>query len=162
MLLYFVANAVTSEPDGRRIVQCTYYGDNLLPVFTSPESLWCFLEASAAKMQEPDHRVCVVNNPFELAELVGSFEANGLEFLFFDPLSSPDGDLWTWGNPIPASEYRASIEEIRPQFEKLGAEAVAQFCRPSHLEAEPFVRWRTTRVEEIASDLRARMEEWIV
>jgi hypothetical protein len=58
-------------------------------------------------------------------------------------------------------EYRKAIEEIRPQFEKLDAEARAQFCRASHLEKEPFVRWPETRAEDKVADLHARIEELI-
>jgi hypothetical protein len=161
VLFYLVSDALTNEPDRRRFVHCFSYGDNVMPVFTSPESVWYFLKVSAAKVQEPDQRVCLIKNPFDLVELLAALEANGLKSLFFDPIPDPDGNLLTWGDPILVGEYCSSIEQIRPEFEKLGEVALAQFCRHSHLQEEPFVRWREASADRIAADLRAEIEEWI-
>jgi len=62
-------------------------------------------------------------------------------------------------DPIPVDDYRSAIEEIRPQFEELDEEALEEFCRPSHLRKEQFVRWPAAHIDEIAADLRARIGE---
>ena len=88
-------------------------------------------------------------------------EQRGYEALCFDPLLAPGSAWWTREGTILLSDYRRSIEEICPIFEKLGEEAVGQFCQASHLREEPFVRWPDAGIEEIAADIRARVEELI-
>lgn len=58
------------------------------------------------------------------------------------------------------SAYCKAIEAIRPEFEKLSAEAVDRFFQESHLNKEPYVRWPNASADDIAADLLARIEEW--
>jgi hypothetical protein len=137
------------------------YEDSMLPVFTSPESFASGLKACASASPEYDSLGFELTDPFELSEMLSSCEERGLRSLLFDPPPAPDGELWIVGTPIPVGEYRDAIEELRPGFEKLSAEAVDEFRRLSHLAGEPFVRWPAARAEDIAADLRARIEELI-
>jgi hypothetical protein len=136
-----------------------YQGDRCLPVFTSPESLFGGLKACASTSPEADYVGHVETDPIDLVEIVGALEAYGLKSLVFDPPMAPDGKVWNIGASIPVGEYRKAIEEIRPAFERLSAEAVEKFCEISHLEKEPFVRWPRADAEAIAADLLAQIAE---
>jgi hypothetical protein len=152
-----------SEPEEPGTSGYVTYGtdefESMLLAYTCLQSLAGGMKACAATSGEHDYVGFQQTDPFELSEILGYLEAHGLKYLLFDPPPAPDGEVWVIGSPIPVGEYRNAIEEIRPLFEKLGAEAKARFCRPSHLENEPFVRWPNARAETIAADLRARIEE---
>jgi hypothetical protein len=156
---YLLTTAQSSDVEEPSSADYPFYGDHILPVRTSPESLARAMKAFASSWQGVDYIGFEVTDPFELAEMIGFFKEHGLKTLLFDPPPAPDGNLWILGDPIPVDDYRRAIEEIRPQFENLDAEALEEFCRPSHLTKEPFVRWPAARAEDIAADLRARMEE---
>ena len=159
MLFYLLTIEHSGDAEEPGIAGYPVYGDGMLPVLTSPESLTNALKACASSSQEFDYIGFEVTDPFELAETVRTSEAHNLRTLLFDPPPAPDGHLWIVANPIPLRDYRSSIETIRRELEKLGSEAVVQFCQPSHLREEPFVRWPDADMEEIAADLRARVEE---
>jgi hypothetical protein len=135
-----------------------YYGNHTLPVRTSPESLLRAMKACASSSQDDDYIGFQQTDPFELTEMIEDFKEHGLQSLVFDPPPAPDGKLWIV-DPIPVDDYCRAIEKLRPQFEELDEEALEEFCRPSHLRKEPFVRWAAADIDEIAADLRARIEE---
>ena len=136
-----------------------YQGDRCLPVFTSPESLDGGLNACASTSPEAEFIGLMKLDPFALVEIAGALEAYGLKYLVFDPPIAPDGKVSNLGSSIPVGEYRKAIEEIRPAFERLSAEAVEKFCEISHLEKEPFVRWPRADAKAIAADLLAQIAE---
>jgi hypothetical protein len=136
------------------------YEGHLLPVRTSPESLAMAMKAYASSSCDDDYIGFQITDPFELAEMIEDLKEHGLQSLVFDPPPAPDGKLWIV-DPIPADDYCSAIEEIRPQFEELDDEALDEFCRPSHLRKEPFVRWPAAHIDEIVDDLRAQIEELI-
>jgi hypothetical protein len=155
-VLFYVVN---TESNALKRMYHSYYQGGRLPVLTSPESSQRFRKAYAKPLQKANQPVYLKRTPFELALMTEYLEAKDLDSLYFDPLP----DWREWGiitGSIPFIYYRRAIEAIRPEFEKLDAEAMAQFCRPSHLHEEPFVRWRKAGAEDIAADLRARIEEW--
>ena len=156
-----LAQEVSEEPVDSDMVGFRFYGDNILPVFTSPESCSRFAEVCDVEKQGTVLRLRLGINPFELSDKVEFLEQRGYEALCFDPLLAPGSAWWTREGTILLSDYRRSIEEICPIFEKLGEEAVGQFCQASHLREEPFVRWPDAGIEEIAADIRARVEELI-
>jgi hypothetical protein len=138
-----------------------FYGDHTLPVHTSLESVVRAMKAYASSSHDDDYIGFQATDPFELAEMIKDFKEHGLTSLVFDPPPAPDGNVWILGDPISVDDYRSAIEEIRPQFDKLDEEALEEFCRPSYLKKEPFVRWPFARAEDIAADLRAQIEELI-
>lgn len=157
-MLFYIVNTRSSALKG---MYASYYRDERLPVLTSPESQQRFLKTHVKPLQEPSQPVFFERTPFELALMVDYLEAKGLDSLSFDPL--PESDWHETGiipYSIPFIYYRRAIEAIRPEFEKLDAEAKARVCQPSHLYTAPFVRWRKADAEYIATDLRARIEEW--
>jgi hypothetical protein len=159
-MLFYVVN---TESSALKRMYHSYYLGGELPVLTSPESSQRFLKAYAKPLQKSNQPIYFERTPFELALMVDYLEAKDLESLCFDPLPESDwGKTGIITGSIPFIYYRRAIEAIRPDFEKLDAEAMAQFCRPSHLHEEPFVRWRRARAEDIAADLRSRIEEWLV
>lgn len=159
MLFYLMTTEQGGDAEEPGITGYPLYAGDKLPVFTSPEAFAGGLKSCASSLQDSDYIGFVVTDPFELAEMVESFEANGLRALVFDPPPAPDGELWIIGAPIPVGEYRNAIEEIRPEFAKLSAEAASEFCAASHIAEEPFVRWPGARAEDIVADLRARIQE---
>jgi hypothetical protein len=159
MLLYLIVAEQTGDAKRSSSVGYPMYEGSMLPVFTSPESFASALKACASASQEYENLGFEITDPFELSEMLGRLEEHGLRSLLFDPPPAPDGRLWIIGSPIPVSEYRKAIEEIRPEFEKLSAEAMDEFCRASHLVEEPFVRWPDASMGVLAADLRARIEE---
>lgn len=156
-MLFYVVN---TESNALKRMYHSYYGDGRLPVLTSPESSQRFRKAYARPLQKANQPVYLERTPFELALMTEYLEAKDLESLYFDPLP----DWREWGiitASIPFIYYRRAIEAIRPEFEKLDAEALDEFCRPSHLRKVPFVRWPAAHIDEIAADLRAQIEELI-
>ena len=162
MLFYLIANAPNDVGlDLKRVplLYIPYYGDGIVPVHTSLQSCSPFVRRCNGE-EESRQFVGLGKDPFQLAEMVESLKAFGGKSLYFDPLPAPDGEIWTWGEPIPMDDYRSLIAGIRPEFEKLGEEAVTRFKQPSHLRDEPFVRWRNQQVEEIVADILCWIEEW--
>jgi hypothetical protein len=162
MLLYLMRTEQSGAAEEHGIAGYPLYGGDKLPVFTSPESLAGGLKSCASSLQDSDYIGFEIMNPFELSEMLGFFGRHGLQSLLFDPPPAPQGEVWIIGSPIPVGEYRRAIEEFRPEFEKLSAEALDEFCSASHLVEEPFVRWPFASIEEIAADLRARIEEHLL
>ena len=161
MLFYLIVAEQSGDAEKPSIAGYPLYGDHTLPVHTSLESLVGAMKACASSSQDDDYIGFQVTDPFELAEMIEDFKAHGLTSLVFDPPPAPEGKLWILGNPIPVDDYCNAIAEIRPQFEELDEEAFDEFCRPSHLRKEPFVRWPAAHIDEIAADLRAHIEELI-
>jgi hypothetical protein len=156
---YLLTTAQGGDAEEFSIAGYPLYEGHLLPVRTSPEAIVRAMKACASSSQDDDYIGFQVTDPFELAEMIGDFKEHGLTSLLFDPPPAPDGNVWILGNPIPVDDYCSAIEELRPRFEKLDAEALDEFCRPSHLRKEPFVRWPAAHIDEIAADLRAQIEE---
>ena len=162
MLFYLLANVPNDvDLDLKSVphLYIPYYGDGIVPVHTSLQSLSPLVGPCKGE-EESGQLVGLGTDPFQLAEMVDSLKASGGKSLFFDPLPAPDGNLWTWVEPIPMDDYLSLMAEIRPEFEKLGEEAVTRFRQPSHLRDEPFVRWRNQQVEEIVADILCWIEEW--
>lgn len=101
----------------------------VLMVCTSPESLANIVEAATSSLQEFAEISFCETNAFELADLIVGLEGYGLKWLLFDPVPGTEDRLRLVGRPIPANAYRNMIELIRPAFEKLSAEAVADFSK---------------------------------
>jgi hypothetical protein len=161
MLFYLLTDSVSEAPDSDDI-ELRYCGNTILPVFTSPESLSRFMHSYNFEEQGTKFLLERKSDPFALSDMVEYFEERGFEALFFDPPASSGDALWTQERTISLRDYRSSIEEIRPAFERLKPEDAAQFLRASHLRREGFVRWHHPSVEDIAADLRARIDEWLV
>lgn len=131
----------------------------MLPIYTSPEGRTAAMTALASTLPDHDYVGFEPTSPFELLETIEWLKKDRLEILLFDPLITPDGELWITGHVIPVAEYVNAIEDIYPLVTRLDAEAKAQFYCDSHLKKEPFVRWRNAHAEDIVADLRAQMEE---
>lgn len=161
MLLYLMTTEQSGDAGEPGIAGYPLYEGDKLPVFTSPESLSGGLKSCASSLRDSDYIGFEITDPFKLSEMLEGAVVYGLRWLLFDPPPAPNAKLWIIGSPIPVGEYRTAIEEIRPEFETLSAEAADKFCQPSHLKEEPFVRWPDVRAEDIGADLRARIRELI-
>ena len=137
-----------------------FYDGGTLPVYTSPDSLLKGMKAYARLLEESDKIGFCIIDPFELADMAEDYQAYGLRHLVFDPPPAPEGEIWIVGDRIPVRAYCKAIEAIRPEFEKLSADAVDRFFQESHLNEEPYVRWPNASADDIAADLLARIEEW--
>jgi hypothetical protein len=161
VLFYLIVVEQSDDAGELGVASHPLYEDSVLPVHTSLESLVRAMKACASSSQDDDYIGFQVTDPFDLAEMIEDFKEHGPTSLVFDPPPAPDGKLWILGNPIAVDDYCTAIAEIRPQFEQLDAEALEEFCRPSHFRKEPFVRWPAAHIDEIAADLRAQIEELI-
>jgi hypothetical protein len=159
VIFYLLTTAQNSDAEEPSSAGYPFFGDHMLPVHTSLESLVMAMKACASSSQDDDYIGFQVTDPFELAEMIEDLKEHGLTSLVFDPPPAPDGKLWILGDPIPVDDYCSAIDDIRPLFETLDEEALEEFCRSSHLKKEPFVRWPAAHIGEIAADLRAHIEE---
>ncbi len=160
MLFYLIVVEQSDDTGEPGVASYPLYEGSVLPVRTSLQSLAMAMKACASSSHDDDYIGFEVTDPFELAEMIENFKEHGLQSLVFDPPPAPDGKLWIV-DPIPVDDYCRAIEKLRPQFEELDEEALEEFCRPSHLRREPFVRWPAAHIDEIAADLRAQLEELI-
>jgi hypothetical protein len=156
MFFFLLAKRVSEERVGGDIDGLRLYGDKILPVFTSPESLRRFMAGNDIDEQGTPWDVAVMKDPLELADTGEHFEEREFKSLIFDPLTVPSGDdLWTRVRTISLSDYRRFIEQIRPAFETLTPEA-------SRLrQEEEVVGIHHLSAEVIAAELRAQIEEWL-
>ncbi len=95
MSYYLVVDMPGDEdrgPEGEAMVYfLSLYEDDVWPVFTSPDSLWDFVETYYHEEVAPKRFTSLERNSFELADLVATLEEKGLGYLVFDPTSASAG-----------------------------------------------------------------------
>lgn len=164
MSFYVIVAATTAgnpDPSGTTSVKAVIYDDDVLPVFSSLESLWRFVGSShsANNLVRPvPHKV----NPVELAVMVEQWQARGLRYLVFDPASASAGRWQSAKKPMSVSAYRRYIVELAREVKKLRAEGEARFGdRFSGRDGrQELLAWCALRAKEVTANARARAGEW--
>ena len=135
----------------------------VLPVFTSLNRFWAFVDKWYAG-DDSVHPTTFPMDPFELAEMVGPMGESGLfDTLLFNPVAV-SARKWKYKTkPIPLTHYCRFISEIRPGIEKVVQDGEVKFgdlsAPETHLKV---LRWSMPRLEELARNAGARVEEWEV
>jgi hypothetical protein len=173
MPYYVIIDLNSIEPrqsDGRSVGRVLTLGgedDAVLPVFTSLDHFWAFVDeyyAEDASVQPTTFPM----TPFRLAQMIKPLGGAGrLDTLVFNPVALSAGRWRNVGKPISVAHYCQFANEIRPGIEELASEEVARFGEPPP-EFEAFkevvlkdvMQRFKPQLKEVADNARARMEEW--
>ncbi len=144
-------------------VDVMIYLDDVLPVFTSPQSLWEFVQAWHSE-QNPIRATPLEVDPITLATMAEEFEATaGLKWLIFDPRISSRGWWILPKDPISASSYCREIVELARGVKKMFAEGratLADECSSPEELNKIVAVWVALQAEKVDADARARAKEW--
>ncbi len=136
-------------------VDVMIYLDDVLPVFTSPQSLWEFVQAWHSE-QNPIRATPLEVDPITLATMAEEFEATaGLKWLVFDPRISSRGWWILPQDPVSVNVYCRYILELALATKELFAEGRARFADEcsSTEELDKMVRsWVALQVDKLEDD----------
>ena len=163
MTHYVIVDASTSRnvaPGARTDVDVIVYCGDVLPVFTSQESLSEFarvLHPAGDPFWPPPLEV----DPIRLATMASELE--GVKRLAFDPTIRPSGTWIVQDKPWPVRAYCRYVDELDRKVSRMRAEVKERHrekCSdPEYLDGIANI-WVALHFDEVEAGVRTRDEEW--